>query len=264
MKENSGENIKYGITTEVSTPKVQNMESGCTELRLVCPVAFGRSESTIRHVESVSGAKIRFLDDLSSDDCVLQITADSSSAAANRDNNQNVRREEEETWTAEQKALVRVYETIVRREAAGEQAEVVGDREVTCKMLIGRGLSKVFEKIESESGANVRVLAKDHFFAADDLLIQVIEKFESFFLFFLESCIEVPMWHRINHFTKSIFNYLLILCATSFCIIENYEFLLYVVLLTGIGIQIENVNNKPKRINETMLKELLHLGCVGD
>ncbi|KAH9667773.1 hypothetical protein KPL70_021161 [Citrus sinensis] len=153
------------------------MESGCTELRLVCPVAFGRSESTIRHVESVSGAKIRFLDDLSSDDCVIQITADSSSAAANRDNNQNVRREEEETWTAEQKALVRVYETIVRREAAGEQAEVVGDREVTCKMLIGRGLSKVFEKIESESGANVRVLAKDHFFAADDLLIQISGSF---------------------------------------------------------------------------------------
>ncbi|KAK9229810.1 hypothetical protein WN944_022776 [Citrus x changshan-huyou] len=153
------------------------MESGCTELRLVCPVAFGRSESTIRHVESVSGAKIRFLDDLSSDDCVLQITADSSSAAANRDNNPNVRREEEETWTAEQKALVRLYETIVRREAAGEQAEVVGDREVTCKMLIGRGLSKVFEKIESESGANVRVLAKDHFFAADDLLIQISGSF---------------------------------------------------------------------------------------
>ncbi|KAL9462778.1 hypothetical protein AB3S75_000727 [Citrus x aurantiifolia] len=153
------------------------MESGCTELRLVCPVAFGRSESTIRHVESVSGATIRFLDDLSSDDCVLQITADSSSAAANRDNNQNVRREEEETWTAEQKALVRLYETIVRREAAGEQAEVVGDREVTCKMLIGRGLSKVFEKIESESGANVRVLAKDHFFAADDLLIQISGSF---------------------------------------------------------------------------------------
>lgn len=153
------------------------MESGCTELRLVCPVAFGRSESTIRHVESVSGAKIRFLDDLSSEDCVIQITADSSSAAANRDNNQNVRREEEETWTAEQKALVRLYETIVRREAAGEQAEVVGDREVTCKMLIGRGLSKVFEKIESESGANVRVLAKDHFFAADDLLIQISGSF---------------------------------------------------------------------------------------
>ncbi|KAH9716188.1 hypothetical protein KPL71_021370 [Citrus sinensis] len=153
------------------------MESGCTELRLVCPVAFGRSESTIRHVESVSGAKIRFLDDLSSDDCVLQITADSSSAAANRDNHPNVRREEEETWTAEQKALVRLYETIVRREAAGEQAEVVGDREVTCKMLIGRGLSKVFEKIESESGANVRILAKDHFFAADDLLIQISGSF---------------------------------------------------------------------------------------
>ncbi|KAL9459910.1 hypothetical protein AB3S75_003168 [Citrus x aurantiifolia] len=153
------------------------MESGCTELRLVCPVAFGRSESTIRHVESVSGAQIRFLDDLSSDDCVLQITADSSSAAANRDNNQNVRREDEETWTAEQKALVRLYETIVRREAAGEQPEVVGDREVTCKMLIGRGLSKVFEKIESESGANVRVLAKDHFFAADDLLIQISGSF---------------------------------------------------------------------------------------
>lgn len=72
------------------------------------------------------------------------------------------------------------------------------------------------------------------------------------------------MWHRINHFTKSIFNYLLILCATSFCILENYEFLLYVVLLTGIGIQIENVNNKPKRKTETMLKKLLHLGCVGD
>ncbi|KAH9716190.1 hypothetical protein KPL71_021370 [Citrus sinensis] len=157
------------------------MESGCTELRLVCPVAFGRSESTIRHVESVSGAKIRFLDDLSSDDCVLQITADSSSAAANRDNHPNVRREEEETWTAEQKALVRLYETIVRREAAGEQAEVVGDREVTCKMLIGRGLSKVFEKIESESGANVRILAKDHFFAADDLLIQGVWGLEVLF-----------------------------------------------------------------------------------
>lgn len=153
------------------------MESGCTELRLVCPVAFGRSESTIRHLESVSGAKIRFLDDLSSEDCVIQITAESSSAAADRDNNQNVRKEEEETWTAEQKALVRVYETIVRSEAAGEQAEVVGDREVTCKILIGRGLSKVFENIESESGANVRVLAKDHFFAADELLIQITGSF---------------------------------------------------------------------------------------
>lgn len=146
------------------------MESGFTEFRLVCSAAIGKSESTIGHLESVSGAKIRVLDEHPSEECIIQLTVDSA-ASANRDNNHNVRKEEEETWTAEQKVLVRVYEAIMKVET-GEQEEE--EREVTCKMVIGRGICKVLEKIETESGANIRVLAKDHIHASSaDELIQV-------------------------------------------------------------------------------------------
>ncbi|KAJ4718780.1 KH domain-containing protein [Melia azedarach] len=150
------------------------MESGFTEFRLVCSAAIGKSESTIGHLESVSGAKIRVLDEHPCEECIIQLSVDSA-ASANRDNNHNVRKEEEETWTAEQKVLVRVYEAIMKVET-GEQEEE--EREVTCKMVIGRGICKVLEKIETESGANIRVLAKDHIHASSpDELIQITGRF---------------------------------------------------------------------------------------
>lgn len=133
------------------------MESGPTEFRLVCSAAVAKSESTISHLESQTGAKIRVLDDPSREDCIIVITLD---PAANKDNH-NVNREgEEESWTAEQRALVRVYERMVKGEVGQKDEQV---EEVTCKMIIGRAVGKVVEKIEIESGGavHVRVLAKD-------------------------------------------------------------------------------------------------------
>lgn len=74
---------------------------------------------------------------------------------------------------AEQRALVRVYERMVKGEAGekDEQAE-----EVTCKMIVGRGFGKVVEKIESKSGGGtqVRVFAEDQIpGSGSDELVQV-------------------------------------------------------------------------------------------
>ncbi|XP_031254507.1 KH domain-containing protein HEN4-like isoform X2 [Pistacia vera] len=152
------------------------MESGPTEFRLVCSAAVGKSESTISHLESQTGAKIRVLDDPSCEDCIIVVTLD---PATNKDH-YNVNREgEDESWTPEQRSLVRVYERIVKGEA-GEKDEQVED--LTCRMIIGRGLGKVVEKIESESGggAQVRVLAKDQIpgsGAGSDELIQITGSF---------------------------------------------------------------------------------------
>ncbi|KAJ0075074.1 hypothetical protein Patl1_34922 [Pistacia atlantica] len=152
------------------------MESGPTEFRLVCSAAVGKSESTISHLESQTGAKIRVLDDPSCEDCIIVVTLD---PATNKDH-YNVNREgEDESWTPEQRSLVRVYERIVKGEA-GEKDEQVED--LTCRMIIGRGVGKVVEKIESESGggAQVRVLAKDQIpgsGAGSDELIQITGSF---------------------------------------------------------------------------------------
>ncbi|KAJ0098925.1 hypothetical protein Patl1_22269 [Pistacia atlantica] len=55
--------------------------------------------------------------------------------------------EKEESWTAELRALVRVYERMLKGEA-GEKDEQV--EEVTCKMIVGRGLACVRRKVLSE------------------------------------------------------------------------------------------------------------------
>ncbi|KAK2651846.1 hypothetical protein Ddye_011702 [Dipteronia dyeriana] len=127
-----------------------------TQFRLVCSASaattsISKSESTIQQLESQTGARIRVLDDSSSQDCVIVITVDPT---ADGDENR-----EEGSWTAEQRALVRVYERTVRGGAVDQrEEEEVG--EVVCRMVVG---SVVAEKMSKENcdGAQVKVLSRD-------------------------------------------------------------------------------------------------------
>ncbi|KAJ0041931.1 hypothetical protein Pint_19450 [Pistacia integerrima] len=79
--------------------------------------------------------------------------------------------EKEESWTAKLKALVRVYERMLKGEA-GEKDEQV--EELTCKMIVGRRVGKVVEKIKSESGGGtqVRVVAKDQILGSGEACVR--------------------------------------------------------------------------------------------
>ncbi|KAL5756807.1 hypothetical protein ACOSP7_021238 [Xanthoceras sorbifolium] len=151
-----------------------------TQFRLICSAsaaaAIGRSESTLRQLESQTGARIRVLDDPSSQDCVILITVDPTAACDNDD-------QEEGAWTAVQRALVRVFERTVRGEAGDHQE----DGEVVCRMVVA---SVAVEKMRRESGggAQFRVLSRDDVpgfafpggaSAAYDELIQITGSFSA-------------------------------------------------------------------------------------
>lgn len=142
------------------------------QFRLLCSAtaatALGGSESSLIQLESEVGARIRVLDDASSEDKLIVVSVDPCVSVEGK-------REEEEAWTAEQRALVRVYEKTVRGEVReGEDCEVV------CRIVVSGFLAEKMRREISGDGVEIRVLARDEVpafvFAADDSdskLIQV-------------------------------------------------------------------------------------------
>lgn len=159
-----------------------------TQIRILCPslktgAVIGKGGSTVRHIQSLTGAKIRLLDDPHipyCEDRIILITLNSGKVPKSDDSNNATSDHnkedandgecssgggggggEEEGWGPVKKAVVRVFEKIVKGDSEEELSEAVV---VTCKVLIGSGssnqggsFSKVLEKIRVESGAQVRV-----------------------------------------------------------------------------------------------------------
>ncbi|KAJ6720010.1 KH DOMAIN CONTAINING RNA BINDING PROTEIN [Salix viminalis] len=153
-----------------------------TQIRILCPslktgAVIGKGGSTVRHIQFLTGAKIRLLDDPHipyCEDRIILITLNSGKIPKSDDSDHNKEDandgecisgggggEDEEGWGPVKKAVVRVFEKIVKGDSEEELSEAVV---VTCKVLIGSGssnqggnLSKVLEKIRVESGAQVRV-----------------------------------------------------------------------------------------------------------
>ncbi|CAK7323730.1 unnamed protein product [Dovyalis caffra] len=159
-----------------------------TQIRILCPslktgAVIGKGGSTVRHIQFLTGAKIRLLDDPHipyCEDRIILITlnsgkipkSDDSNTATTDHNKEDANDgegiaggggEEEEGSGPVKKAVVRVFEKIVKGDSEEELSEAVM---VTCKVLIGSSnlggsLSKVLEKTRVESGAQVRVSNRD-------------------------------------------------------------------------------------------------------
>ena len=191
------------------------------QIRLLCPSArtgalIGKGGSVIRQLQSLTSTKIRILDD-PFDERIIQIVADNKASISNNVDNPNSNasaepkqdssddgcnsssggggggggasgREEESTssWSPLQKAVVRVFERIVKGDAADDK-ETEKENEnlvVCCRMLLGfnqagcllgRG-GMILEKIGQENGTQIRVLTRDQIppcAAPGDELLQV-------------------------------------------------------------------------------------------
>lgn len=190
------------------------------QIRLLCPSArtgalIGKGGSVIRQLQSLTSTKIRILDD-PFEERVIQIVADNKSSTSNNADNPNANTnaepkqdssddacnsssaggggggsgggEEESTlyWSPLQKAVIRVFERIVKGDAADDkEAEKESENlVVSCRMLLGfnqagcllgRG-GRVLEKIGHENGTQIRVLMRDQIppcAAPGDELLQV-------------------------------------------------------------------------------------------
>lgn len=191
------------------------------QIRLLCPSAktgalIGKGGSVIRQLQSLTSAKIRILDD-PFEERIIQIVADNKTplVSNNADNpNANAKAEpkqdssedgcnfapgvggggtagagEEETtssWSPLQKAVIRVFERIVKGDAADDkESEKESENLVACcrmllafnqaACLLGRG-GWFLEKIGQENGTQIRVLTRDQLLpcaAPGDELLQV-------------------------------------------------------------------------------------------
>ncbi|KAK8535132.1 hypothetical protein V6N13_130330 [Hibiscus sabdariffa] len=175
------------------------------QIRLLCPSAktgalIGKGGSVIRQLQSLTSTKIRILDD-PFEERIIQIVADNKILVSNNADNPNTNvnadpkqdssddgcnsasggggggaaaaGEEETTssWSPLQKAVVRVFERIVKGDAADDK-ETEKESEnlvVCCRMLLaynqaacllGRG-GWFLEKIGYENGTQIRVLTRD-------------------------------------------------------------------------------------------------------
>ncbi|KAM7254060.1 hypothetical protein ACFE04_031742 [Oxalis oulophora] len=168
-----------------------------TEFRILCPAAragavIGRGGSVIRRLEFLTGAKIRVLDPdppNSPEERLIVINAGS----ANNNNNSNIEDDnrntnsdgdsEKSSLSVQQKALVRVFERIVRGDDAIANEDELEDKEgnsesdslllsAVCRMLVrsdlleclfGRagGIWGFVDKIKLDTGAQIRVLPRD-------------------------------------------------------------------------------------------------------
>ncbi|GMI77437.1 hypothetical protein like AT1G51580 [Hibiscus trionum] len=200
------------------------------QIRLLCPSAktgalIGKGGSVIRQLQSLTSTKIRILDD-PFEERIIQIVADNKPPVSNNaDNpNANVNAEpkqdssddgcnsasgagggggggaaagggEEETtssWSPLQKAVVRVFERIVKGDAADDK-ETEKESEnlvVCCRMLLaynqaacllGRG-GWFLEKTGHENGTQIRVLTRDQILpcaAPGDELLQINGNFSA-------------------------------------------------------------------------------------
>lgn len=156
-----------------------------TVFRLICSSdktgsVIGKGGAVVRQIQEETGARVRIEDRVSgSDDRVVRVVAD----AILRRKKEGVIVDIEEEPSPAQRALFRVFERTVR----GEEGEG-GDKDVqgtaSCRLLapsshvgcvLGKG-GKIVEKIRMESGAKVRIFAKESVppcAVAGDELIQV-------------------------------------------------------------------------------------------
>ncbi|KAG4177845.1 hypothetical protein ERO13_A10G003000v2 [Gossypium hirsutum] len=199
------------------------------QIRLLCPSAktgalIGKGGSVIRQLQSLTSAKIRILDD-PFEERIIQIVADNKTplVSNNADNpNANANAEpkkdssedgcnsasggggggggttgagEEETtssWSPLQKAVIRVFERIVKGDAADDkESEQESENLVACcrmllafnqaACLLGRG-GWFLEKIGQENGTQIRVLTRDQLLpcaAPGDELLQITGNFSA-------------------------------------------------------------------------------------
>lgn len=183
--------------------------------RILCPATktggvIGKGGAIIRQFREDTGAKIRIDEPvLGCDERVILIVADSAKskreaatvtggAEANdgedsvnlSNSSPNPVAVNDDSSSPAQQALVRVFERILRVDEEREEKEKkedLGNVPVCCRLLapsnqvgcvLGRG-GKIVEKIRQESGAQIRVLPKDHIPACaspGDELIQVVLK----------------------------------------------------------------------------------------
>ncbi|KAJ8760107.1 hypothetical protein K2173_010963 [Erythroxylum novogranatense] len=151
-----------------------------TQFRILCPsmktgAVIGKGGSTVRHIQSLTGAKIRLLDDPHHPPCeerVILITNpnpqnpksdDATSVVGNGGADGGG---EEDGLGTVQKALVRVFEKVVKGDSEEELGEgfIVGIRILVAgnqmASLFGRG-GQVVEKIRVDTGAQIRVLNRE-------------------------------------------------------------------------------------------------------
>ncbi|CAN7131120.1 unnamed protein product [Brassica rapa subsp. narinosa] len=196
-------------------PATASAES--VQFRLLCPASrtgaiIGKGGSVIRHLQSLTGSKIRVIDDIPvpSEERVVLITApnatkkDDSSNACDPENPNSDQTKPPETAAADKpgeeappppssSALVRVLERIVFGDDAanGDGSELdKGEFEGLCRVLV-RGnqvdylMSQggmMMQRIRDESGASVRIASTDQIPPCafpGDVVIQINGKFSS-------------------------------------------------------------------------------------
>ncbi|XP_058068129.1 KH domain-containing protein HEN4 isoform X1 [Magnolia sinica] len=189
--QNSGRSSKRRSTSSFKSPPLPlTPSSGETLFRILCPSSktgalIGKSGSIIRRFRSATRAKIRIDDPVpASDERVILIVAPSASTPSAQDDEAGDKAEV--VASPAQRALVMLFDRMVEvdEEEKDRVAEAVNKGIVVCRLLapsnqvgcvLGKG-GKIVEKIREESGAQVRVLAKDQIpgcAAVGDELIQI-------------------------------------------------------------------------------------------
>ncbi|KMS97210.1 hypothetical protein BVRB_7g177620 [Beta vulgaris subsp. vulgaris] len=191
-------------------PKPSNNVVGVGEslFRILCPAEkvggiIGKGGAVIRQLREHTGARIRIVDDLPPfsrcDERVILVVADSKNPNPNPNS-----LEEREDGSPAQIALLKVFERILKvDEERSEKIEEKSEDErrenvsnsnnggnVVCRLLapsnqvgsvLGRG-GKIVEKIRQESGAQVRVLPREHLplcSSPGEELIQIVGNFQA-------------------------------------------------------------------------------------
>ncbi|KAF5464636.1 hypothetical protein F2P56_014698 [Juglans regia] len=188
--------------------KRRHLTSETSLFRVLCPTTKAASlTGLIRHLQTLTGTKIHINSFSSSsveDECVIHIISNSNNhkdrvgtATCEEEEENKEDEEDNEGCSPAQQALLRIFDRMVR--VSGDEKEKLkeSDREwdglnsgdvFSCRLLaassqvgcvLGRG-GKIVEKIRHESGAQVRVLSKDHLppcaSAGDELILNSEQK----------------------------------------------------------------------------------------
>ncbi|MQL85911.1 hypothetical protein Taro_018437 [Colocasia esculenta] len=203
------------------------LSGGETVLRVVCPAdktggVIGKGGAVVRQLREETGARIRVEDSVpGSDDRVILIVAEKRKEAGGGGWGDG---DGEEAASPAQRALVRVFERILRVEeektaegegaGAGEEKEIQGL--VMCRLLapssqvgcvLGKG-GKIVEKIRQESGAQIRVLSAEQVpacAAPGDELIHITGSFSAVrkALLAVSGCLQDNLKTDISNFMAS-------------------------------------------------------------
>ncbi|XP_041025364.1 KH domain-containing protein HEN4 isoform X4 [Juglans microcarpa x Juglans regia] len=188
--------------------KRRHLPSETSLFRVLCPTTKAASlTSLIRHLQTLTGTKIHINSFSSSsveDECVIHIISNSNNhkdrvgtATCEEEEENKEDEEDNEGCSPAQQALLRIFDRMVRVSSDEKEKLKENDREwdglnsgdvFSCRLLaassqvgcvLGRG-GKIVEKIRHESGAQVRVLSKDHLppcaSAGDELILNSEQK----------------------------------------------------------------------------------------